>query len=221
MAPFIKVCGIQSVDEARGVLACGANTIGLLVGTTYRAEDAVTPSMAREITAAIGASARTVMVTHWLDVERITATVRRIGVSAVQIQNELSVAGLALIRDALPDVELIKAIHVQDESSLDRALVYVGCADYVLLDTRTRDRLGGTGLTHDWRISRMIVKAVDLPVVLAGGLHPGNVAAAIDIVQPAGIDANSGLEEPDGQKDFRKVRLFAAAGRACRPRGFR
>jgi phosphoribosylanthranilate isomerase len=70
--------------------------------------------------------------------------------------------------------------------------------------------LGGTGLTHNWEISREIVKAVDIPVFLAGGLHPGNVREAIKAVKPFGVDVCSGVRS-DGELDPLKLRLFIEA----------
>lgn len=89
--------------------------------------------------------------------------------------------------------------------------------DALLLDSRTHDRLGGTGETHDWDVSREIVEAMHpLPVYLAGGLRPENVAEAIRRVHPAGIDVNSGVEDGRGAKDVGRLRAFIAGARAAR-----
>ena len=79
--------------------------------------------------------------------------------------------------------------------------------DGIILDSRTTDRLGGTGLTHDWSISRRIVEELPLPVILAGGLTPDNLEAAINAVHPYAVDVNSGVET-DQKKDPEKVRKF-------------
>ncbi|WP_321935237.1 phosphoribosylanthranilate isomerase [Paraburkholderia sp. J8-2] len=213
MDSFIKVCGIQSVDEALGATRAGANTIGLLMGITHVAEDKITPATGREIVRALPRSIRTVMVTHLLDVDEIAAVASSTGVSAIQIHDELPVEGIAALRTRMPAIKLIKAVHVQGEDAIAHARTLSGFADMLILDSRTKDRLGGTGLTHDWNLSRQIVASVDVPVILAGGLTPDNVESAIRHVNPAGIDANSGLEHPDGSKDFQKIERFAAAGR--------
>ena len=216
MPPVIKVCGIQSEAEALGAVAAEANTIGLLLGLTNVADDEVTADIARRIVRPVPSSVRTVMVTHLLNAGRIAEIAREVGVSAVQVHGHLPVEGLIELRGLLPGLELIKTVHVTGEEAVARARDYAPHVDMLLLDSRTDDRLGGTGLTHDWSISSRIVQAVDVPVVLAGGLNPENVARAIEQVGPAGIDANSGLEHTDGSKDFEKIKRFAAAGRLCR-----
>jgi len=80
--------------------------------------------------------------------------------------------------------------------------------DAILLDSRTPDRIGGTGVTHDWTISREIVRRCPIPVVLAGGLTPENVAEAIAAVRPYGVDVNSGVDGKDGHKEASKVAQF-------------
>lgn len=211
--PFIKVCGIQSLKEATESLASGANTLGFLLGLTHTAEDKITPELAARIIAELPASVRTVMVTHLLDADEIAFIARKVKVSAIQVHDDLPVKGMEKLRKELRGIELIKAIHVTGPEALLKAKSYEPCADFLLLDSRTTDRLGGTGQTHDWTISRQIVRQSAIPVILAGGLNPGNVGHAIDMVRPAGIDANSGLEHPDGSKDQAKIRSFAEQGR--------
>ena len=82
--------------------------------------------------------------------------------------------------------------------------------DAFILDTLdlANDKVGGTGLVHDWNISRNIVKEISKPVILAGGLTPENVREAIRFVKPYGVDASSGLKDSDGFKDKMKVVNF-------------
>ncbi|RRA99806.1 phosphoribosylanthranilate isomerase [Larkinella rosea] len=216
MEPFIKVCGIQTVAEALGAIDAGANTLGFLIGLTHRAEDGISAATGKTIVEAVPDHIRTVLVTHLLDAAEIAEIARSVGVRAIQIHDDLPVVGVLELRRLLPDVELIKAIHVTGEDALQKAQEYEEYVDRLLLDSRTKDRLGGTGQTHDWNLSRKIVQTVSIPVILAGGLKPENVATAIGQVRPAGIDANSGLEQPDGTKDFDKIRAFARFGRQCR-----
>lgn len=214
--PVIKVCGIQNIDEALGCVEAGANTIGMLLGITHTAEDKISSATGKGIVDALPAGIRTVMVTHLLDADEISDIAKEVGISAVQIHDDLGVLGIKKLRELLPGIELIKAIHVTGEEALQQALQYAPHVDMLLLDSRTKDLLGGTGQTHDWSISRRIVEAVDKPVILAGGLNPGNIESAIERVMPYGIDANSGLENEDGSKDFDKVLKFTQAGAKLR-----
>jgi phosphoribosylanthranilate isomerase len=216
MKPVIKVCGIQNPGEALGCAAAGANTIGMLVGLTHTAEDGITPEAAREIVSALPSGIRAVMVTHLADPGEIARIADLTGASTIQLHGDTQIPGIKRLRALVPGVKLIKAVHVTGEESVAQAVEYAEQADMLVLDSRSEDRLGGTGKTHDWSISRRIVSAVKVPVILAGGLNPENVAEAIETVRPAGIDANSGLEHPDGSKDFDKVKKFADACSMCR-----
>ena len=215
MSAIIKICGIQNVSEALGAVTAGANTIGLLLGVSHAVEDEITPETGKRIAAAMPGEIRIVLVTHLLDIRRIASLATHAGASAIQVHNDLSVGEIRELRKLVPDKELIKTVHVAGDDAVRKALAYSSYVDMLLLDSRTEDRLGGTGQTHDWNVSRRIVQAVDIPVLLAGGLNPENVEAAIHRVKPAGIDANSGLEHKDGSKDFDKIRAFVKAGKLC------
>ena len=106
-------------------------------------------------------------------------------------------------------------MHVTGEDALGHALSYAAHADALVLDSRAADRLGGTGRTHDWSVSaRIVAAAAPVPVYLAGGLRPDNIAEAVARVRPAGVDVNSGVEDADGRKDEAKMRAFVARATA-------
>jgi len=113
---------------------------------------------------------------------------------------------------------LMRSIPIVDEASIALARSYEGIADFLLLDShRESDRqIGALGVTHDWSISRRIVEAVKIPVILAGGLGPNNVAEAIRAVRPAGVDSKTKTDR-DGshQKDLDRVRRFQEAAWAA------
>ncbi|MDW7998591.1 MAG: phosphoribosylanthranilate isomerase, partial [Thermodesulfovibrio sp.] len=100
------------------------------------------------------------------------------------------------------------------------AKTYEKVADMLILDTKTKDRIGGTGLTHDWNISAMIVKEVNIPVILAGGLNPDNVAQAIEIVKPYGVDCNTGTKGANGYKSPEKIRAFIQNAKGANNRSY-
>jgi phosphoribosylanthranilate isomerase len=105
-------------------------------------------------------------------------------------------------------VKLIKAIPVENVSAIETAECLAPYVDALLVDSRTKDRIGGTGMTHDWGISSKIVLRVNKPVILAGGLNTSNVLEAIRRVRPFGVDVNSGVEFEDGRKDPEKISGF-------------
>jgi len=212
MSHIIKVCGIQNEFEALGAVEAGANTIGMLLGVPEFVADKITTKKALEIVNSVPQGIRTVMVTHLLDINKIVEIAEYTGVSAIQVHNDLSIEGMKRLRDILPNLELIKAIHVIDSSAVQQAKEYEPFSDMILLDTKSGSRFGGTGKTHDWNISQKIVSEVNIPLILAGGLNPGNIVEAVKKVMPFGIDANSGLEHVDGSKDFEKIRIFTHAG---------
>jgi phosphoribosylanthranilate isomerase len=128
------------------------------------------------------------------------------------------VSELRRLRGSLRPRRLIAKVSVEGEEAADRARSLEGIADAILLDSRDRstDRVGGTGLVHDWSISARIVERISTPIILAGGLNPTNVARAISTVRPWAVDVNSGVEDSSGMKNEDKVRAFVAAARASR-----
>ena len=213
---FVKMCGIQSFEEGRAALDCGATALGFLVGLTHRAEDGIGEAAARAIVGRLPAGAEAVLVTHLLDPERVAGLAASIGARTIQVHDAMTIPDLRRLRAlAPPGTRLLKAVHVTGEDAVARALGYAGVADALVLDSRTADRLGGTGQTHDWSVSARIVDAVaPLPIILAGGLRPENVAEAIARVRPAGVDVNSGVEDTSGRKDTRKMREFVSRAMA-------
>ena len=100
-----------------------------------------------------------------------------------------------------------QAVHVMDMSALEAAEQAAAYADAIILDTQTPEKLGGTGLTHDWNISAKIVESSEIPVILARGLTPENVAAAIDLVHPYAVDVHTGVKK-NGVRDAEKTKAF-------------
>jgi phosphoribosylanthranilate isomerase len=208
---FVKICGIQSGEEARAALDCGATALGFLIGLTHRAEDAIDAAEARAIVERLPTGTEAVLVTHLRDPERVADLATSVGTPTIQVHDDMTIPNLRRLRALVPGARLLKAVHVTGEDALGRAVAYAVVADALVLDSRTADRLGGTGLTHDWSISARIVTAVaPLPVYLAGGLRPENVEEAVARVRPAGVDVNSGVEDASGRKDTQKMREFVA-----------
>ena len=218
--PVIKVCCIASVEEARVAIAAGAHALGLVSampsGPGVIGDDRIA-EIAAEVAAegaATGAPVQTFLLTSRQTAAGIIEQHRRCRTTTLQLVDHVALDELARLRDALPAVRLVQVIHVTGEASLDEAVEVAPRVDAILLDSGNPGavvkELGGTGRTHDWRISRAIVERCDLPVYLAGGLTPENVAAAVAAVRPFGVDVCSGVRS-DGHLDERKLAAFVRA----------
>lgn len=230
----VKLCGIRSRADLAIALNAGADAVGFIVGARHRTEDALSAAAAAALVTALPPFVSSVMVTHLQQATPIVDLARQVGATTLQLQDALAPGELQAIRRALPGVKLIKAVHVgmgetgtgepgigeadhdAGQQALAEALTLEPLVDALLLDSRTADRIGGTGLPHDWSISRRIVAQCHRPVILAGGLRPENLQAALQAVQPAGVDVNSGIEDGDGHKDAQRAEAFL---RICRSWG--
>jgi phosphoribosylanthranilate isomerase len=163
------------------------------------------------IAAAVPRPTETFLLTALTDADAVAAQHRRCGTTAVQLVDALEEAELRRLRRLLPGTRLVQVIHVTGPESVDEAREAAPLVDTILLDSGNPrlavKELGGTGRVHDWTTSRRICESVSVPVLLAGGLHPGNAREAFDRVRPAGLDVCSGLR-PNGRLDAGKLRAF-------------
>jgi phosphoribosylanthranilate isomerase len=207
----IKVCGIRRVADAVAAARLGVDAIGLLVGQRHRSEDFLQADQAREIAAAVPPFVTPVLVTHVDDGEEVADLAREIGVSTIQMHSDCDVRTMALVRRRIPGCKIIRAVHATGDAAIDGMRELEEAVDAFVIDSVNvaEDRVGGTGLTHDWLLSRRAVSQSRKNVILAGGLRPGNVATAIAAVRPYGVDANTGLRDANGFKDYYKLASFA------------
>lgn len=220
----VKICGVRRAEDARLAIEAGADEIGMLVGQRHASGDFISPETATEIVRACAASnagrvaqVTPVLVTHIADPAEVHALAREIGLNAIQVHSEMPPEGLAWLKaQSVGAYRLRKSWHVLGPESLGYGDAYRGVADAFLLDSANAatGQVGGTGKTHDWSLSAEIVKrCADTPVILAGGLNPENVAAAVRQVRPAGVDVNSGTKGADGFKDAARLRAFVQAAK--------
>lgn len=143
-------------------------------------------------------------------VQDVTSIAAAAGVDLVQLSGDES-------PDFVRDIghPVIKTIHVGDDADamdlLDIAVEKRAAA--LMLDTASPDARGGTGVAFDWAVAAALAKRV--PFLLAGGLTPENVAAAVEQVEPWGVDVSTGVET-DGKKDVEKIRAFVRAAKGVR-----
>jgi len=207
---FVKICCIADLDEARLAIGAGASGIGLVSAMPSGPGPIEEAEIAR-IAAAVPRPTETFLLTALTDAEAVAAQHRRCGTTAVQLVDALEEAELRRLRRLLPGIRLVQVIHVTGRDSVDEAREAAPLVDTILLDSGDPrlavKELGGTGRVHDWTTSRRICVSVGVPVLLAGGLHPGNARQAFDRVQPAGLDVCSGLR-PNGRLDAGKLQAF-------------
>ncbi len=214
-----QIYEISSPDEARGVSEIGIDHVGVLVGDgEFPREQPL--SQAAETAAAIVAPARFSALFLTARVALIIEWARALKPAIIHLgaaPELLAPDQVATIKAALPDSLIMRSVPVHGEESIDIARTYEGVANYLLLDShRPSDKqIGALGVPHDWSISRRIVEAVGTSVILAGGLGPDNVAQAIGVVRPAGVDSKTKTDrEGSHAKDLERVRRFYEAARA-------
>ncbi len=213
--PRLKVCCVGSVAEARLAVRLGADAVGL-VGAMPSGPGVLSDDLVAEIARSVPPPVTTVLLTSATDVDTIARQADAAGVSAVQIVDRVGPAVWARLRVELPGRSLWQVVHVTGPEALAEAERVARHVDVVLLDSGDPDApvptLGGTGRVHDWRVSRAIRERLDVPVFLAGGLRPGNVARAVAAVGPFGLDVCSGVRVDGALGESTLAAFVAAAG---------
>ena len=219
---IIQLYTMQSVEEALACVDAGADHIGLTPIEGLPGE--IPFETMRSIVEAVGDRARCVALTVQTDPAAIATMVEAVRPAILHLcplARASSPGTVAALRARLPGLPIMQAVSVTDHTSIAEARAYAEVADFLILDTQAPDiaGIGASGVTHDWAISRAIVDAVRVPVILAGGLSPENVADAIRAVRPWGVDSLTHTNErlPGGgfRKDLDRVRAFVAAGRGA------
>ena len=204
MSPRVKICGLTRVEDARMAWAAGADALGL--NFYARSPRYVTTEVAAALSRtrpALGAVVG-VFVNESPDV--IRNVVRACGLTSVQLHG-----------DEPPEactgygVPVIKALRIRGPEDVERARAYVGVGEVAtLLLDGAAPGYGGGGVGFDWSLVARLTD-VGVPVLVAGGLHPGNVAEAVRATRAYGVDVASGVETSPGIKDADAVRAFVRA----------
>jgi phosphoribosylanthranilate isomerase len=225
---WVKICGIRDSPTARFVHEVGADAIGL--NFYAHSPRCVERAVARTIAQEFGSSLDVIglFVNHSLD--EVLAAVDDCGLATVQLHGDESPEFLADLSRRRPDLRLLRAFRI-DASGCGRVARYLAECERLdvrlsgcLLDSHVAGEYGGTGHTAPWDLLADQYDAAHWPpLVVAGGLHPANVAEAIRITRPFGVDVASGVESARGVKDLELVREFIAAAKSAsgesRPNG--
>jgi phosphoribosylanthranilate isomerase len=216
-----QIYEVSTPAEAQAIAAIGVDHVGAKVGRGEAARE-LSVAMARKIAAAIPPPSKFAALFLTSDTSLIADWARELRPPIVHLgasPETLSPEDVAILKEALPDSLIMRSIPVFGEESIVVANGYAKVADFLLLDScRPQDRkIGALGVIHDWDISRRIVAEVGIPVILAGGLGPENVAEAIRSVRPAGVDSKTKTDQPGSHsKHLDQVRLFHEAALAAR-----
>ncbi|WP_029893596.1 phosphoribosylanthranilate isomerase [Desulfohalovibrio reitneri] len=210
---LVQIAGVRGREEAVMLLDAGADLLGLPLRLPVH-----DPDMSEDEAAALARDVggeRVCLITYESNPAETAALCRRLDAGAVQLHGGHPPGTLAAVRSALPRTLIIASLIVRSPDSaplLAEAEALAPHCHAFITDTfdPATGASGATGLTHPWEVDRELARRCGRPLILAGGLTPDNVAEAVRLVRPAGVDAHTGLEDADGTKNPDKVRRFVA-----------
>ncbi|MDA3904434.1 MAG: phosphoribosylanthranilate isomerase [Desulfuromusa sp.] len=197
MTTRIKICGITNLEDALCAVDAGADALGFVFYA--KSPRYVLPEQVGQIISKLPPLVTTVGLFVNAAPETIKQTMRTAGLNVVQLHGDETPEDCYL--NPYP---VIKAVRIKDADSLAGIDQYGVSA--LLLDAWSDQQYGGTGESFDWQLAKKLTG--QLPLILAGGLNPDNVAQAIQVVNPYAVDVSSGVEVSPGAKDHDKIRQF-------------
>lgn len=217
--PRVKICGMRTAGDIGIAVNCGADAVGFITDVPVNTPRKIDVQTASELVKKVPAFVSSVLVIMPEDGHEALSLIDRVRPDIVQLHNDIGTDGLELIRNGC-NRKIVKVITVPVGANfvVDNLISRIDSlagndlVDAILLDSGKAGMSGGTGMVHDWSVSKDIVSAVDLPVILAGGLRPDNVRNAVEQVKPFAVDTASGVET-EGQKDPAKVCRFIREAR--------
>ncbi len=230
---WIKICGTTTLEDAQLAVDAGANALGFIFARSPRE---ITPAQAGAITAQLPTHIERYGVFVRPAFEQVLLTVETAGLTGVQLHatDDPTLAArlrghysaLCAEQPGRKRLALLRVLHLPaagaqglPAETLETQLAQLSAdhsVDALLIDSRTAEAEGGTGLRFDWQQASgsFLRAAPHLRLILAGGLEPGNVAEAISTLRPWGVDVVTGVEASPGRKDPRKLRAFVDRARA-------
>lgn len=227
---IVQIYGIRSVEAARQVVAMGVENIGVSYGIVKRTPGQLTCEQARQIFAGVQPEAVKIGLTVSEDLEEIEENLRLAMPDVLHLSGDIegiTPSQIATLKAKFPGLKIMQPIPVLDGVPLEEQKVlqyvreYEPVADFFLIDTKAPDAgdIGATGMTHDLLIDKAIIDATDVPCIIAGGLDANNVAEAIRVTNPYGVDSFSLTNYDDERadtldcKDPVKVEAFVRAAK--------
>lgn len=205
----VKICGVTNEEDATWAVNLGAQYVGLNFHKDSPRK--VSPEQAAKITAKVPPFVTTVGVFVEQTPEQIVKIAQKANLGAIQLHGDQTPEDCRAIAEKL-ETPLIKVFRVGEEKDLEGIAAFEGAVQYLMLDARVDGQPGGTGQTFPWELAAK-AKFARLPVFLAGGLTPDNVADAIEAAQPFAVDVASGVEKSPKRKDYDKMKKFIEAAK--------
>lgn len=218
---LVQIYEVSSPEEARSLANAGVDHIGVLVGDgSFPREQSV--ARTQQIFSALSPPSKGVALVLSADMRLIEGIVSGLNPSILHLgaaSEKLTPAMVRELKQRHRALTVMRSIPVVDEESVAIAQSYDGVADMLLLDSHQPGdvQIGARGITHSWDLDRKIVESFRIPVIIAGGLGPDNVAAAIAAVRPWGVDSKTKTDKRDGShtKDLQKVERFVALAKSA------
>jgi len=205
----VKVCGFTDETDLAAAVEAGVDAVGLIAGVTVETPREISLTAASRLAETVPPLVTTVLVTMPTDADQARDRIEQVDPDVVQVHG-LDPEAVAALEDTSADV--IVSVDPTD-ANLD---AHAAAADALLVDSIDAEGGGGTGETHDWERTREIVESLDIPVILAGGLTPENVAEAVETVDPFAVDVASGVEREGGVKDHDAIAQFVERATTAR-----
>jgi phosphoribosylanthranilate isomerase len=202
----VKICGITRKEDLDAATAAGADAVGFVVGVASSPRN-IALEKAEKLIRQVPPFVKSVLVTVPRGIDEFE-TYEKLNPDAIQIHGE-NLHAAASVRLKIPNTLLIGAVNARLANAFDVVSTAAKLFDAVLLDSFVEGRYGGTGIVHDWELSKRVKHVIHpKPLILAGGLNPDNVAEAVRTVQPYAVDVSSGVEQQPGIKDQQKIMDF-------------
>ncbi|MHA1237819.1 MAG: phosphoribosylanthranilate isomerase [Candidatus Odinarchaeia archaeon] len=199
----VKICGITRKTDLKNAVNAGADMVGFIVNTPESPRN-ISVKKARELMKLVPRNVETVIVSTTSNTEEIREIALNLKPSAIQVYTQLG----SSLCGSLKNIKKMLCLPGL-KSTVELAYEVSKNYDAIVVDTFTGRKLGGTGVTHNWKITREIRdKLYPTPIFIAGGLTPENVEAAVLAVKPYGVDVSSGVESSPGVKDPEKIITF-------------
>lgn len=210
----IKICGLSTPETVNAALAGGASHVGFIF--FEKSPRHVSPEQAGRLRQLALGKAKAVAVTVDAEDDALDTIVAAMAPDMLQLHGKETPERVAAVK-ARHGLPVMKALAIGEAADLARVTPYLGVADRMLLDAKPpkgSDLPGGNGVSFDWSLLSRLPEATDY--LLSGGLDAGNVATALRLAEPPGLDISSGVERAPGVKDEGRIARFFAAVEAAR-----